>query len=478
MKREAIVLDTQEANGTVGISPSGLLVAALGLSFTLTVGMVELNPSLYATPITGTYELISAAGPWRKAVTIALVAMLVVYSCKRGALLRRRRIAVIFAAVYTVGLALLYASGWGSQLFVPGVICSYLLMGVSIPLFIVWCEFCCSLGVWKMLVVIASAYAISFASSLLLSSMGFWAFVIVLTLLPLASAALLLTVHGEVDIDRYTVPLHALSDQPLKIFAGIGIYGFVLLLANDISEASTTVSTEVYTLIAGVLICAAIAILALAVKQRFNIILSYRIISAAMVIAFLIVMVAEPGNQQYEAVLLGGSWAFFRIITTALWCMLAQNSTLPAVAVVGTGQLFLSVLNELERPAFGMMQAAGLSSMYMIFIVIVLVVLTSTFLLSEQTLSRLLHKSQTDDMRRSAGELLDEAVTLSAERFGLSQREQEIARMVLDGKSSSEIQGTLFIAPGTYKAHMRNIYAKTDVHSKQEMVALLRSQTP
>lgn len=41
------------------------------------------------------------------------------------------------------------------------------------------------------------------------------------------------------------------------------------------------------------------------------------------------------------------------------------------------------------------------------------------------------------------------------------------------GKSSSEIEGELYIANGTLKSHTRRIYQKLGVHSRSEMMALL-----
>lgn len=60
-------------------------------------------------------------------------------------------------------------------------------------------------------------------------------------------------------------------------------------------------------------------------------------------------------------------------------------------------------------------------------------------------------------------------------RFGLSEREVDVLRLLARGYSSSSIQSELFIAAGTVNYHTRNVYAKLGVHSKQEVIDLVDS---
>jgi LuxR family maltose regulon positive regulatory protein len=56
----------------------------------------------------------------------------------------------------------------------------------------------------------------------------------------------------------------------------------------------------------------------------------------------------------------------------------------------------------------------------------------------------------------------------------LSERELEVLRLIADGFSNAEIGAKLFIAVGTVKRHINNIYGKLDVQSRTQAVARAR----
>lgn len=54
--------------------------------------------------------------------------------------------------------------------------------------------------------------------------------------------------------------------------------------------------------------------------------------------------------------------------------------------------------------------------------------------------------------------------------YGLTDREHEILKLVLDGKSQQEICDQLVIALGTVKTHIHNVYHKTEVTKRSQLV--------
>ncbi|WP_418349988.1 response regulator transcription factor [Slackia isoflavoniconvertens] len=59
------------------------------------------------------------------------------------------------------------------------------------------------------------------------------------------------------------------------------------------------------------------------------------------------------------------------------------------------------------------------------------------------------------------------------ERYGLSKRELEVLELFAQGRSANWIADSLVISKNTVRAHLRAIYSKLDVHTRQDLLTLL-----
>lgn len=64
---------------------------------------------------------------------------------------------------------------------------------------------------------------------------------------------------------------------------------------------------------------------------------------------------------------------------------------------------------------------------------------------------------------------LDDSLPRFAEHHGLTKRESEVLRLLLDGKDNQNIASTMGISIGTVKAHVNHIYGKVGVKTRQEI---------
>ncbi len=72
--------------------------------------------------------------------------------------------------------------------------------------------------------------------------------------------------------------------------------------------------------------------------------------------------------------------------------------------------------------------------------------------------------------RKTSRKGIDPAILKSC---GISQREEEVIRLLIDGKGYKGIAEKLCISLATVQTHIRNIYRKTGVNSKVELINLL-----
>ena len=112
------------------------------------------------------------------------------------------------------------------------------------------------------------------------------------------------------------------------------------------------------------------------------------------------------------------------------------------------------------------------------FAVVILVM--GIFVLDERTISDALDKTFREETVTVASpeapspELAwDAACDGLAERCGLTAREREVLSLLGRGRTATYIADELGISYNTAKGHIKNLYAKCGVHSRQELIDLL-----
>lgn len=78
-----------------------------------------------------------------------------------------------------------------------------------------------------------------------------------------------------------------------------------------------------------------------------------------------------------------------------------------------------------------------------------------------------------EDKPLESDDTLDARCAALAEEYGLTERETEIVALLARGRTKAHIAKTLYVSENTVRSHVRNIYAKLDVHTRQELIDLI-----
>jgi DNA-binding CsgD family transcriptional regulator len=214
--------------------------------------------------------------------------------------------------------------------------------------------------------------------------------------------------------------------------------------------------------------------------ERFDFALIYRVALPLMVGAFLLLPSFGFLNESFSAFCVSASYAAFSILIMLILANMSYRYGISALWLFGfeRGIRLLLVFfgRQVEEHAGGLFHDFGFEpSVFINALVILMIVIVSLMLFSEKELSSRwgITFLRGSDAASTAAlvkkQELAICVTKIARHYNLSQREEEVLLLLAQKKTIASIERDLFIANGTAKAHVRHIYRKLDVHSRDEL---------
>lgn len=478
-------------------SPAARMLVSVGVGCYLGWQTIDISPSLFPAPLPGVDETLNT---WGYIATCLLLFLLLAFASRArhnpNMLIKQRWTILVACMGPSLGTALLYIFGWtGIDAQLGGVVAGRLLFATSAGLVVLWGELLSFCGASHMLGCTAGGYGVSFGICLIEACLSPDAALVFRPILPLLSGAALLALRAEIlkscdtsetrGVSQITFPIKALPN--FKPFIATGALGAVFIATNHLSESKTTTSTEFYTLIAGICICL-VAVVASRVTQgqigSFSRL--YRLITPLVIGCLLLILVLEPGSQHYEALAIGGAWAFFRIFTWTLWARIGEHDPRGGAFVFAVGQTALTTCSTASEILCSQLNLSSLPLVGTAAAIIGVTVLVSVFLLEDGNMVKRLEMEgalnhvgiETPDRAYTLNlsTITSEEMALACRGLGLSEREREISLLVLQGNGNAFICNTACITESTLRTHLRNIYAKTDTHSREELISLLEAR--
>lgn len=442
---------------------------------------------------------------------ITLIALSFFPRWTRERLLRRRPLALASCIGALATLIVLNAATVPAPLFMAGAVATGCVTSlIALKVAVVFSEVetkAMIVGMGSALMLGVLVYA--FDTMLLLCGLHSPAAVILVLLLPLAVFALTFDDAAPEGADGASNGPLAVTPALGRLIAFVVILLFLLSLTRgyypNLIDASQFATSRCVVAIGLVIVSlASIATAWLCPRDAAFGLLSYGalLLSVLAVLVLALLNVGPTIMGDMSSVLLG----LTMLCLWALLCRVSFRSGMEAVQVVGVG-FGAACLGTMAGVGTGVvLYGEGMApSMFTLVmaVAVVLCVAASLFLLRLSDVRALMEPepeaageeapSLAEGVRDSLGladggdalspsALDDYQATLQrlcgimALDFGLSAREADVLELLVVGKDAKAIADELFISFNTVRSHIRRIYVKLDVHSRQELLDLVRSQ--
>lgn len=456
---------------------------------------------------------------------IATIAALMFAERAIGTVAAKRAVVVLSPAACALATPLLVIPcGNGALdglLFALGALISGVGSGV---MWVFWGEFYARLSQSDVESTALASSVLAAGILLAVSAMSGWVALAVTVCLPLASGALFSVSWRETSTRAASRDHAAAADllvleaarerneaRPLSVVAAVGKSGWGILLACSFACIAGSLATETPSMellqpsiLASVALLVALGFASTRGPRRISIAFLYRWICPVLVVGFCAGSVL--GSSAGSAAAFGTSLAvrFALCLITQMYFarFSARGLATPTQSyglgwiLVHTGDLIGVLLAEAVWPA---LQIGTITADQAFAVCAMLLVVISMFFIgSDGSFASLDSVARRDGKAAPApvgaagesshsplepetpkpasglqSENLDHAIEELADRFDLTPRERDIFALLMRGRSVPYIRDELVISLNTVSTHVKHIYAKAAVHSRQELLDLL-----
>lgn len=353
-------------------------------------------------------------------------------------------------------------------------------------LFLLWASVYSRLGPSRCVLYGGGSCILAGCVALVIANLNYAASTVAIALLPLMGGAL-----AAISLSRLPEPAQtdAVSKGPAvrypipwKLVLLMALAGFASGFAGSLLVQQDGIGA-IHRIVATTLFGALLLTLFIVYRGSADIRVLARITLPLAIASLVLIPTAGQSLGTAVSFLVKLSYVSFALFVLLMLAQVVYRRGIPSTRVFASARaaselaMFLGIL--LRR---GMRTAGVLDSQTMLWLITLvgLVVVTGCVLLwhSEQTVSTNWGTAGVDPASGlrivSEREHLLERCAAIAGQYRLTAREEEILSLLASGAAPSSIEQTLFLSHNTLKTHMRHIYAKLDVHTRSEAVALVK----
>lgn len=467
-----------------------------------------LDASLFGTTMTQDAAGDALAGSFvlQLMPLVSIVAYCVFYLSPKATLFLSSRVAPWASALLCAAGSL--CAGVGSMMGSAGLAAGgFAAAGLGLaPLIMLWIQVYATDPAGNGYIWVAGSIALSFPAVFLISDLSPLVALVVIALLPLASAGILRTMTlGEIvpcedrsvvsslgrsaavdadgRLDRLSKLL--LFGYPWRIAVWIFVFAMVFgLMQHYFGNSSGPRNLWSVSLAQGGRALAALIFFVVTGVLRSQPHVMYRLALVFVLLGFSAMPLLESTNAGWAELAANMAYGCFECIAWSL-VMSYMFSRQVDVGVAAGGARILMTAGALVGFAVifavrTMLHADALHMLSLLSLFVCLLVM-STMLVMEGGAANMLgiieqaHGAREDAQQSGDRDLREACLSLKGE-FGLTDRETDILILLAQGRSAPYIGNALFISPDTANTHKRHIYAKLDVHNKQQLIDMVSAR--
>ena len=383
----------------------------------------------------------------------------------------------------------------------------FALAGLGLaPLILLWIQVYATDPAGDGYVWVAGSIALSFPVVFLISDLSSGVALIVIVLLPLASAAILRTMDRGAIAPCEDRPVVSLSEQsasggaggrfdrlsrllvfgyPWRIAAWIFVFAMVFgLMQHYFGDSSGPRGLWSVSFAQGGRALAALIFFVMTGVLRSQPHVMYRLALVFVLLGFSAMPLLESTNAGWAEFAANMAYGCFECIAWSLVIsyMFARKVD---VGLAAGGARILMTTGALAGFLVVFVARAGLHAdafhMLSLLSLFVCLLVMSTMLVMEGGAANMLRIIEQahgvrESARQSGDRDLRETCLGLKEEFGLTDRETDILILLAQGRSAPYIGNALFISPDTANTHKRHIYTKLDVHNRQQLIDLVEAR--
>lgn len=208
----------------------------------------------------------------------------------------------------------------------------------------------------------------------------------------------------------------------------------------------------------------------------------YKSVMLVMALFFMLLPVFT-GLSNIESTIALTGYGTFNVLIWVLLADIAFNFRFSSIMVfgIGWGMITLGVLlGSTAGQAICQLAPFSPQTVSLIALMATLAILVSYMFVFRESDLIALTKTEDDSEHTDEGEprrrRFHDRCNSVAKEYHLSPKETEIMILFAKGRSSARIQEELYLSRGTVTTHLRHIYQKMDVHSKQEFLDVIEGR--